>query len=461
MESFEYAGQWWIPGFENEKVSGLVRFKPNEGSELELTGSLVGAEEGQNPKIINGYANGKALTLYSCFCKNKSSHRSIDLPDMSYERYSVQVVFIGHCFSAEDDIKFDELCVGFHNLENWTGITGIKFDMCPDKEDPKLFCSAKYIIPDEIEIKLNDFNMSLRHSFKNGGDEIRNLSIEQSSYFRVATSQPKHFNEYIENIVFHLQNYLSFGLNSPTYPREVVGFNNAIKESGREFAKNIDIYYGSTGHVDSEKRIYWTDMLFSYRTASDMFIQSVMNWFEKKDILKPVYDLYFASVYNSRVYLDYQFLTYIQALESFHRRMFDGDYIEDEQYKKVFEDLIKHIPEKLSRSHRDSLKSRIKYGNEFSLRKRLDELFKKHSRLKFLILRDSSKFINKVIDTRNYLTHYTEELELKASYGEDLYYLVITLKFIVQFCILISMGFSEEKAIKIVQENREFRHSRF
>ena len=75
----------------------------------------------------------------------------------------------------------------------------------------------------------------------------------------------------------------------------------------------------------------------------------------------------------------------------------------DEEYEPVCQTLIESIPETIENSHRDSLKGRIKYGHEFSQRKRikflLDEVWE-GGLDKFID--DKNIFINKVINTRNY-----------------------------------------------------------
>ena len=45
--SQEYKGKWWLPGKEEDKVSGVLTYIPGETIELELIGNF--AEAGQDP----------------------------------------------------------------------------------------------------------------------------------------------------------------------------------------------------------------------------------------------------------------------------------------------------------------------------------------------------------------------------------------------------------------------------
>jgi hypothetical protein len=67
------------------------------------------------------------------------------------------------------------------------------------------------------------------------------------------------------------------------------------------------------------------------------------------------------------------------------------------------------IPKNVTADHRDSLKSRIKYGNEISLRKRLDALVQRLSApLRQRILGSRGLIPQSWVETRNYYTHWDE-----------------------------------------------------
>ncbi len=100
--------------------------------------------------------------------------------------------------------------------------------------------------------------------------------------------------------------------------------------------------------------------------------------------------------------------------------MFDGIYLSKEEYKEVGTILKKSIPENVTGNHLESLKSRIDFGNEFSLKTRLLILFDKFEGIFQTLIEDRDEFVKEVRDTRNFLTHYSEELEQKAKEGREL-----------------------------------------
>jgi len=74
----------------------------------------------------------------------------------------------------------------------------------------------------------------------------------------------------------------------------------------------------------------------------------------------------------------------------------------------------KEIPDNINADFKKSLQARLRYGNEFSLRTRLREVIRRIKNiLDFEFVTSGKKrdeFINKVVDTRNYWTHYSQEL---------------------------------------------------
>jgi len=71
IEKFEYRGEWWLPGRDERKVSGTLKFSPNEGAKLELIGSFREARDYDKMtahEIILGISiDGRNITLHKCF----------------------------------------------------------------------------------------------------------------------------------------------------------------------------------------------------------------------------------------------------------------------------------------------------------------------------------------------------------------------------------------------------------
>lgn len=109
---------------------------------------------------------------------------------------------------------------------------------------------------------------------------------------------------------------------------------------------------------------------------------------------------------SDNLWLHVEFLSLMQALEGFHRATMPGLYTSEAEYEPVKQALNYAIPKVIGPDHKEALKSRIRYGNEVSLRKRVDALVgrldlpvRKH------ILGGDGSVPRSWVVTRNYYTH--------------------------------------------------------
>lgn len=140
-------------------------------------------------------------------------------------------------------------------------------------------------------------------------------------------------------------------------------------------------------------------------TAETLF----KNWFQKEQVLRPVYDLLLSTIYSPGQYVQSTFLSLAQALESFHRRVYEGKYVSEEEYSSVRSALADAIPASMDRKLSAKLRTMLQYGNELSLKSRLEYLFDgiRRDHLDNLSRTDDPRqFIRLIVDIRNYLTHY-------------------------------------------------------
>ena len=151
-------------------------------------------------------------------------------------------------------------------------------------------------------------------------------------------------------------------------------------------------------------------------------------WFLNAQRLRLVCELFFGAQYNPQMYAESKFLNFTQALEVFHRVTRERNYVPNEEYERYRQALERAIPaeapEKVSQPvHerlKDKLKVMLKYGNQYTLRDCLRDLIDSlEADSKRRISPNLKSFINRVVDTRNYLIHGDEGLKGKALSGSS------------------------------------------
>jgi hypothetical protein len=137
-------------------------------------------------------------------------------------------------------------------------------------------------------------------------------------------------------------------------------------------------------------------------------------------------------------------MSLMQALEGYHRALYEDSYMAGSDYEQVRTTLCNSIPPNVASDHRQSLQSRIRYGNEFSLRKRLEELAKLLSEgMRRRVLGRDGKLPQSWIDTRNYYAHWDEALRSNILSGTQMHYVNTRLRCWIRFLYLLQIGIPE------------------
>jgi hypothetical protein len=179
----------------------------------------------------------------------------------------------------------------------------------------------------------------------------------------------------------------------------------------------------------------------------DRFTKILDFWLGKSDQLETAFALVSGSQQDKDLPVRYQFLNCVHALECLDRAISIRGYMSPEDYATVRHTIFKSIPKDLDSGHRESIKKKIEYGYEFSLRKRLTEMLKEMpDNLVTMICTDSKLFPNLIADTRNYFAHYTPELKEKAVLDTHrLYWFSQQLSIWCTAVLLLQMGFNGEE----------------
>jgi len=366
------------------------------------------------------------------------------------------MIIVGRHFQKPEHIKFKSIRTRYSHLDEWVTVSGF-YEPRLDEPDDEI----KYKKPEPIQASIGDgYKVSIcfeRQSIRSPSFSApKKLCIKERTYIKIEASEEKPFEEYTK-AMRKIQHFLSLGVMTPVDPLTIDG---VIKTNEKgTIHPTVEIY-----HCDMLKDVprmperLWFDKLFTLEDISNRFETFLRKWFEIADSLEPTVNLYFATLYTPYMYLEFHFLSLIQAIESFHRRIFKGEYMSDEDYKRIRSLLVNAIPpDEVGNDHKQSLKSRIQYGNEFSLRTRLKEIFEEYKENLKEFIENTNAFVNGVVDTRNYLTHYEEDPTKHVDSGDALYELTKKLRILLEICLLRELGFSSDEIKNMFKRNRRYR----
>lgn len=409
IENFEIMGLWWLPEDDNKKVPGVLKFIADKEIKLELMGSfhesikqIVESKQIQYFEIILGVSKGVNYTLFRSWEMNTSfgSANSIYMVSSFHCKY----IFKGIHFLSSNDVKFAQMSIGFTYLEDW---------VFPNPFKREGMDGIKYINPPKHDIKIEKINSIISIvSGVSGSVSSKTVSMSANSSFVIKPIDELKGLEWYEDVIDSLENFLTLVIGRPIYP--------ITKTAYLSNSDKFQIYY-ALKNISFNGDLHFSQMMLPYNDLSSYLDEFLNNWFNYSDMLEPINELFFGTYY-AHLYVHFYFLSLIQAIEAFHRRIYGdkGKYLSNSDYEPIRSILTTSIPTNFSDGReypigfRDSLKNRIRFGNEYSLRTRLKQLSNVWDSLDPLLYENKDEFNNYIVCTRNYLTHYEKKSRLSS-----------------------------------------------
>jgi len=445
MSSFKYQGKWWLPGREDKSVEGRLEVGEQEPIRLYLDGTFQNA----SCKIILGEAYRKQIkdkiTLYKC----KDAQPNIWTAG-SRSTFTSEYAFLGCHFGEEQEIKYDHLAYQIPYLGNWYNPNG--FTSYTERGHGYVYetKSNEYSIDSKYSPKII-LNCSVNPSRR--GDEGK---VKQITSLQIKYDEPTDFTHHLK-LWSKLRDFFTLAVGENVDYKKMYSKSELFSDDTSANPRKILIYRNRSPSINEVplpsggKTVY----LLPFDKITEGLESTLRNWITSYENLGPVYDLYFGTRYNRNMSLENQFLNILQALESYHRRKtpyINQHYLEEEVYEsKVRQKLIESLPNDIPDSLTQRLEHRFKFGNEYPLRKRMEGIIQCFEGFIPEGL-SSDAFINKVVQNRHYLTHWTEDLESQTNGGQEIPNLLPKVKLILEGALLNEMGL-EERKIKVLLSN--------
>ena len=454
--------------------------------------------------LSNGETIGEKVTLY----KNVVFGEGIST-GLVQTKCIAAYILRGFHFYKEEDILFENIYFHFVNLEKWLRIPNIQVTMTSDISKKRIeeLCVKYNPLPRKSLCDVDNFNLGIKDRPLNGMtnfyfqqifcQHIGEAHILEDKLFELNYHEQNTLESYIE-CINKVQDFLVFATGQSTNLTEVgTLFKTKIKKpriegdteslierisyiDKNEIFKNeyfsisnqsdvkvieeeieeifpITIYF-RISMSDSKDNFDEDKVLFYFTDVEDVLNIVLKKWYSDAKKIRPVIDLYLGLFYLPKRYLTERFLSLVQAIEAFHRILHGGKYMNKQEYENgIYQNLLRTINESdsneynLTSEFKESLKQRLSFLYEFSLRKRLKEIIRSNKTCfptGFLSEKEKelySEFITYVVDIRNKLTHLDENTDIQSIIGySELLALSNNLEALLRCCIMKFLGVSEE-----------------
>ncbi|MBL4654151.1 MAG: hypothetical protein JKY53_15005 [Flavobacteriales bacterium] len=452
QDSFDIEGFWWFPDNPERKVAGILHHTPS-GFNLHLMGTLTDLTTFQNQfeyEIIHGVSTeGKPITLYKCITGSYTAN----LPQYAISNYNVLMIFQGVHFSKKEDIKFSQIHSHLTHFDEWVGVSGFNVDV---EQMKKGIFGMTYTQPQEIKFELDEnFSSSIffgvSHHFEHVGEKRQ--EIHQRIVLSIESHKQTSFFEFQDKLS-DIRKFLSFACQKSIHPIDVTCIIESHDDTSKQNSKSrIQIYFQQFDMSNTIKEIHSMNMLFTYRDIHENLSHYFKIWFENKSLLEPTYNIYFGIIDNNHMYLDQEFLQLSHALESYHRRTSDQTEVDQETHRTRINSIITSIP----KEYQEWLKNKLSFSNEISLRTRLGILLEQFPFVLENYDDDKKPFMKFIVDTRNYLTHYSNNAKENLDDIHKLHKICLRMKLLIEACLFHKLGFEQEKIKLLIKQSQRIK----
>lgn len=293
-------------------------------------------------------------------------------------------------------------------------------------------------VKEDATVSVLNAELTLANKFK-FTPGAHSASINTQASFCLKPDAPKELQWYFDQ-VYKTINLLSLLAGSPMPPSEIT----LLTDATRPTEGHLSVLTSRLNSAFCDLTREW-EFFIPRSILGESYEQVIQSWFSLYPQVEAACGLALSVINKNDLWTHLEFLSLMQALEGLHRALNDETYMSAADYSEVYDALVKAIPTNVSQPHRQALLSRIKYGNEISLRKCLRALEDNlSSPVRKCILGEAARVPQTWIDTRNYYTHWDETLKSSILDIENMHYASVRLRALLRVLYLHFAGVSDD-----------------
>lgn len=444
-------GRWKTFASENELEGNLIVDEEERVLFLELLipdpgddGPTVGIRRGTVIPFIQGSLfGGGSILLHNCTCLDTNGFIG-DVLQLVHCEYA----FRGLKIEAKDQFCFSEIFVNYDGMLEWTRLG--RFE---SKFDDIRHWSIHWFGEKDVTIKVSD-DLDLEFSpviSSSIGMFKSDAEMEQSVTVRFKYQKEVKWDRFLWDMKrvrylagFALRDHIDVSEIKYKHPSLSQKSDKNSEQDG--FVPPQNVLMGkrnTTGLIASKGRGFFS--LFDLESG----IQNgaVSKWFDSFDVLEPVLDLLFSALEGQANSETLRFLSYTQALETLHARFVTND--------------VREAVSKANQLKSNAKKLEVPNSVDFLIKPEQTSARSIHlyTRLAYLAydcgeypwrfsdyLASEEKYLTKIVDSRNYYTHYSQDKKDKAFNVDELGEINQHLVSLLQYHIMRILGFDAQYA---------------
>ena len=416
-DEFEIKGHWWLPDQTDRQVAGILKYRNGEILLVLFEWPLKEMREfgpghpGMFIPVFYGLAEGACLCLFDNSFRSSRAHSTGE----HYPEYRVGTLLTGCHVAAKDDLQIRSARISFTHLEEWLISTPFALEDTLAAGGHPFQIGTQPLEETDIDLQCLDTQLKTTYNLNCLPDGLRSFSISSTAFISIVPRDAQTL-DWFREVADRCRHFLTFAMGQSVDYREFVLDLGEIEHApGIKYAHEAN-YLFAHRPTTSPRIPRSEEMILPFQAMPpDLLKVVITKWFEMSDGLQTVVELFLTLYYNPDLLLRFQFLSLMQALESYARMRQTGDYLEATDFDNIKSKVMDSIPLGTPCDFMDSFTRRVQYANQYSLRKRFGILFNSIDKNIVKLISDKHKdFIKLVVDTRNYFTHLSKESKYTA-----------------------------------------------
>ncbi len=441
-----FSGTWYIPGTSEKYKGELIHEESENFWALHFRDKHDNGNLAQLIKEPCKYIQGDLDNGFYILLINLKAHHAGGYL-FAYDDYLLIPEYILEGVHIDsNEVILSELFFDFDDIVHWSGMChfryhndGVEWERKPD-----------------IVLECGDHSLAI-YPCRNGSMSFipsREICLSQTVIFNLRPISEKSLEWFLET-ANRIKSLATLGIQ-----RKVV-FNELHFRQPKDLQDPDNIEYQTREHslhinfvkVEETDKTNFLDHLFNFSDIKEH--PEIYNaWMKNYEMMKPIIDLRCLVFLYPDLPPVIVFLNLMQALETYHAR-FICDKLKD--YPTIIDHFIEEDLHFYYDQDREKYRAYLKENSSTSsitLKARIRYLF---SIERFLYVPPANKcdfnlFIQKLIDSRNYYTHYNPKKEKKAFSHDELPAVNALISTILDYYILKKVDYPQEELISLIHE---------
>jgi hypothetical protein len=443
----------------DQEVSGQLHFSPDNGTTFDYlespTASLLSKLNLPSFEILTGtLASGQHITLLDCFTTNQSGAFSGHVSS----RIIANQLLAGHSLNDAGERAFDRIGIELSDFRYWRECNATSLTDSFDKSGNLASTTISVVRPPPIQLSLDtdDIIVSIEGGIAYNDRLFHAATVDYEPFVRIKSKQPLNLDE-CDAETYKVQAFFSLLYGRQAFCRSVRLSTPKTQDNSPANTCEYLPRFPQPNRLTSSQHFHF----LPFTIVAEQIQSLWRKWNTNFSSYDRAISLYMSPTLFSGQVSNFEFLAIMQALETFHRSCRDGLYMNQQQYDAIVATMKKAMPPHLPSPLRDSLGARLKYGNEHSLRKRVALLASELPlNIHDALSHDLQAVLNRAVGTRNYLTHYSSELETESFKDVDLYYVTTLLRWFFAAILLCDLDLPPQMLEKALRSSAALSHAR-